>query len=265
MAGFIRMSIMPQLAGIIRGFGLASTCLLASCSIYTPLQPSAPLLRDKGQAEVVGSVFLAKRLEGSVTYSPVRHVLVRAAGGLRPAKVDSTRRYFRLRQFEASAGTYWPLSEQWLVGGLGGYGRGSSSRRFNEGDFESVADTVTHYHYETRFHKLFGEVFAAYEGERTTMGVTYRLSQVQFPRLTNNGMSINLRRMTRSEPMFFVRYSDREGLFPWAQLQLAVSLSWSADYSKKVLYERPIKDLKEPQLLTSLGLVIYPHRFKKRD
>ncbi|GGF14843.1 hypothetical protein GCM10011383_27550 [Hymenobacter cavernae] len=223
------------------------------------------MLRDKGQTEVAGSVFLAKRLEGSVTYSPARHVLVRAAGGLRPGKVDTTQLYFRLRQLEVSAGTYWPLSEQWLVGGLGGYGRGSSSRRYDDGGFESLDDSVTTYQYEARFHKLFGEVFAAYEGERTTMGLAYRLSQVQFPRLTNNGLPINLRRMTRSEPMFFVRYWDRAGLFPWAQLQLAVSVSWSADYSKQVFYERPIKDLKEPQLLTSLGLVIYPHRFKKRD
>ncbi|OUJ73028.1 hypothetical protein BXP70_14380 [Hymenobacter crusticola] len=243
---------------------MASTGLLASCSVYTPLQPSAPLLRDKGQVEVAGSVFLAKRLEGSVAYSPARHVLVRAAGGLRPGKVDTTRTYFRLRQFELGAGTYWPLSGQWLVGGLGGYGRGKSSRRFDAGGFESLNDSVTTYQYEARFHKVFGEVFAAYEGERTTMGLTYRLSQVRFPALTNNGIPINLRRMTRNEPMFFVRYWDREGVFPWAQLQLAVSLSWSADYSKKIWYEQPLRDLKEPQVLTSLGLVIYPHRFKKQ-
>jgi hypothetical protein len=223
------------------------------------------MLRDKGQAEVVGSVFLAKRLEGSIAYSPMRHVLVRAAGGLRPGKPDSTRRYFRLQQFEASAGTYWPLSAQWLVGGLGGYGRGNSSRRFEEDRFESLVDTITPYHYEARFRKLFGEVFAAYEGERTTMGVTYRLSRVWFPTLTNNGLPINLKRMTRNEPMFFVRYWDREGVFPWAQLQLAVSMSWSTDYTKKDVHKKTSSHLKEPQVLTSLGLVIYPHRFRKRD
>ena len=244
--------------------GGALGVLLTSCSVYAPLQPSAPMLHDKGQAEVTGSVYLSSRLEGSVAYSPARHVLVRAAGGLQPDKRKDT--YFRIQQVEVGAGTYRALSERWLVGGLGGYGRGQSSRRFTRTDEQRFAlDTITTYAYAARFHKIFGEAFVAYEDDGFTMGLAYRLSQVRFSSLTNNGQPLKLQRMTRSEPMFFMRFGDRQGVFEWAQLQLGISTSWSPDYGRGVRLEQQLADIKEARLFTSIGLVVYPHKFRKHN
>lgn len=78
--GFLT-SAMPQL---IRVYLLVFVLLswgLSGCSVYMPLQPAAPVIREKGEAEVVGGAYLSGRLEASASYSPVKHVVVRAAGG----------------------------------------------------------------------------------------------------------------------------------------------------------------------------------------
>lgn len=197
-----------------------------------------------------------------MAYSPVRHVVVRAAGGLLPNNGDSVD--FQIRQFELGAGTYWPLSDRWLVGALGGYGRGQSSRRFTENDFEYFGpDTVVRFDYASRFHKVYGEAFAAYEGKWITVGAAYRLSQVRFSLLTNNGLPVDLRRMTRSEPMLFMRFGNRTGFLPWGQFQLAVSTSSSPGYTGNTQREQQLEDIKQSRVFTSIGFVIYPHRFKK--
>lgn len=241
---------------------MVALCGLISCSVYVPLQPSAPLLRNKGDSEVAASAYLAGRLEGSVAYSPAGHVVVRAAGGLRPQSGDST--HFRIRQFELGVGTYRSLSERWLVGAMGGYGRGQSSRRFTENNFEYFGpDTVVRFNYAARFHKVFGEAFVAYEGEWATVGAAYRLSQVRFSSLTNNGFPVDLRRMTRSEPMLFIRFGNRTGFLPWGQFQLALSTSSSPGYRGETPLDQQLDDVKQARVFTSIGFVIYPHRLRK--
>ena len=237
---------------------------LGSCVVYTPLQPSVPLLRDKGQAEVVGSAYLAGRVEGSAAYSPVRHVLVRAAGGLRTDGRDTM--YFRTRQLEVGVGTYWSLGQRWLVGGSAGYGWGQSSRTFYDTNYLLFfrRDTTTVYRYAARYGKPFGDVFVAYENGPFAMGLAYRLSQVRFTTLTNNDQPISLRRMTRNEPMLFMRFGSSQGVLRWARLQLALSASWSADAVRGSAPAGPlIADVKAGDLFTSFGIVVYPHLFCK--
>ncbi len=238
--------------------------LLASCSVYAPLQPATPLLHAKGEAEVTASAYLSGRLEGSAAYSPLKHVVVRAAGGLTTtSQTDSSR--LRNRQFELSLGTYRQLgASEWLVGGSGGYGRGEGRRSFQSGGFEVFSDTAVYRRYAARYHTLFADVFLAHEGPWSTWGVAYRLSQVRFGSLTDNGQTVPLRRMTRNEPMVFVRLGSRQGIMRWGQLQLATSLSWSADYTESSLRAPQLADIKESRLFTSVGLVIYPHRFGRR-
>lgn len=242
----------------------SSTTLLfeaSSCSVYVPLQPSTPMLRTKGESELAANLYLSGRLEGSVAYSPARHVIVRAAGGLQPNNEDSVN--FHIRQFELGVGTYHSLSDRWLVGVMGGYGRGQGSRRFTENEFEYFGpDSVIRYNYSARFQKLYGEAFVAYEDEWGTMGIAYRLSQVHFSSLTNNSAPVDLRRMTRSEPMVFMRFGNRTGFLPWGQFQLAVSTSWSPDYEKRVPIEEHRAYIKESRIFTSVGFVLYPHRLK---
>jgi len=254
--------MLPTLLRVVSAAFLLS--LASSCSVYAPLQAGAPMLRDKGQAEIVGSAYLSGRLEGSAAYSPVRHLLVRAAGGLRSDKGSDT--YFRLRQLEVGAGTYWPLGQRWLVGGLVGYGFGQGTRGFTRTPYLLGRDTAETYRYATRFGKPFGDVFVAYEDGPVTMGIAYRLSQVRFSTLTNNGLPIDLRRMTRNEPMLFMRFGSKQGVLQWAQLQVALSASWSDDLKRNSAPVGPLlNDVKEGRLFTSIGIVVYPHRFKKFD
>ncbi|GAB2790825.1 hypothetical protein HNQ93_003390 [Hymenobacter luteus] len=237
---------------------------LTGCSVYLPLQTSAPLLHDKGEAEVVGSAYLSGRLEGSVAYSPLQHVLVRAAGGLRPDNRDST--YSRSRQWEAGAGGYYYIKEQWLIGGLLGYGYGQGERRYQKTrltaafiiPYPTAGSTVA---YHSRFHKLFGEAYIAHDAGWTTFGAACRLSQVAFASLTNHGVPVPLRRMTRLEPMLFMRFGG-PGRLPWLQGQVATSVSVSPEGRSRSLNPE-IRDNKEGRLFTTLGLVIYPHLFRE--
>lgn len=232
---------------------------LASCSVYAPLQTSAPLVHDKGEAEVVGSAYLSGRLEGSVAYSPLKHVLVRAAGGFRPSSADST--YFRIRQYEVGVGSYRYIREQWLVGGMLGYGQGRSTRRWRD-DFESIwRDSVLTNQYKARFHKLFAEAYVANDAGWTTFGAACRLSQVRFADLTNRGLPVPLRRMTRLEPMLFMRVGG-QGRLPWLQGQIATSVSISPD-GRTRSPNADIRATKEGRLYTTVGVVIYPHLFRE--
>lgn len=237
---------------------IGASSYLSSCSVYAPLQSSAPLITQKGQAEVVASGYLSGRLEGSATYSPVKHLLVRAAGGLRTGGGDST--YFRIRQVEAAVGTYRALGEGWLLGGMVGYGSGRSSRRYN--DFEIVyASTSPTKEYEARFGKPFAEAYFSRQAHWASWGGACRLSQVRFSTLTNRGEPVPLERMTRFEPMLFMRFGGWRVL-PWLQGQLATSLSLPGE-GRVRSPNVAIRDTKEGRLYTSLGLVVYPHRFRE--
>ncbi|QNE38277.1 hypothetical protein F1C16_01250 [Hymenobacter sp. NBH84] len=87
---------------------------------------------------------------------------------------------------------------------------------------------------------------------------------MHFTTLTNNNQPISLRRMTRNEPMLFMRFGNRQGVLQWAQLQLTLSASWSADLVRGSAPVGPlITDVKAGDLFTSIGIVVYPHRFKR--
>lgn len=178
---------------------------------------------------------------------------MRAGGG------DFT--YFRNRQLEIGIGTYRYLNEQWLIGGLAGYGLGRSNRRFKRTPFESFSDTTRIYEYAARYHKLFADVYVANDAGRVTYGGALRLSQVRFASLTDRGLAVPLQRMTRLEPMLFMRFNGRNS-WQWLQLQLATSVSVSPDEKKHSSPDIRIRDTKEGRLFTSFGLVVYPHLFK---
>ena len=87
--------------------------LLAGCAVYMPIQCAAPQITDQYQAEISGSTYLNGRYELAGTYSPVRHLLVRAAYSNLPDRTDST--YYRGQQYELAAGTcHWARSGWWV-------------------------------------------------------------------------------------------------------------------------------------------------------
>jgi hypothetical protein len=69
--------------------------LLGGCSVYTPMLGAAPGLKAKGELEATAAWSLTNRLDVGATYSPVRHLLVRAAaitkGGGRAAPNHAVR------------------------------------------------------------------------------------------------------------------------------------------------------------------------------
>ena len=163
------------------------------------MQCAAPALSEKGQVEVAGSFYFNGRLHGAANYSPVRHLLVRAALDGKGDGQDST--YARIHQYELAAGTYWPLGEQVVLGALAGGGSAHSQVRYDSGIFYT-----THYQYDARYTKLFGELYGTWQlGPAVQLGAAYRLTRVRFASLTNLGQPLGLTSMLRGEPMFFLR------------------------------------------------------------
>lgn len=248
------------LAGLMSG-------LLTGCSLYTPMLPAAPQIRDKGQVEIHGTSFLNRRWEAGATYSPAKYVLVRAAGGIRtspnPDDVDSAR-YERGRQYELGAGGYLPLGRDGLISGLIGFGQAKSAIAYWD---DALFRQRSYNAYQMRYHRPFGEVAASYylRGNRSgfTLGVVYRLSRLNFNELTYNGQPIALRRLKRQEAMVFCRFGRSEGgAVPWLRGQLAVGGSDP--------YQQPFDPARQPGEykvyesvpFMALTVVILPHLFR---
>lgn len=224
--------------------------------------PVAPQIRDKGQIEVQGTTFLNGRWEGGATYSPLRHVLVRAAGDWKNDSQDTS--YFRIRQFELAAGSYWQPSEQWLLSGLAGYGRARSARGYYEPGFFSRSGELVDL--RSRYHKVFGEVAATYRPESgwIALGAAYRLSRVNFEHLSYNGAPSTLNHMLRSEPMLFVRFGGAEEPLRWLHVQTSWGVTSVPGYRPSSGVPEPYEyaRIKESRGFIAVSLILLPHLFK---
>lgn len=227
---------------------------LSGCAVYKPMQCAAPALYNKGQLELAGSAYFNKRLNGAVNYSPVRHVLVRAAIDGKADADDST--YTRSWQYELAAGTYWPLGEQVVVGGLLGAGRAHNQVRYRP-----IETTYpTQYEYDARYTKLFGEVYGTWQlAPAVQLGAAYRLTRVGFASLTNRGQPLGLDLMLRGEPMIFVRsaFSLRPGgeRLAYAQLGVGGSALLGGGASQR---SGPVSNLLESNSYFTIGLGFFP-------
>lgn len=245
----------PVLIFLAGGVGLAAS----SCSVYAPMLPVAPQIREKGQAEVQGTSFLNGRWEVGATYSPVRNLLVRATGSWKNPGQDTS--FYRSRQFEVGAGGYLPLSKRWLLTGLAGYGRARSTRSYYS--FSLLTYDGPH-EYRSRYHKVFGEVSGSYraESEWVTLGAAYRLTQVRFEQLTFDGVPLHLRSMLRAEPLLFARFGNEESPLRWLQIQAAVGATSIPGYHPSYNTEpAEYRRVKEGRGFATLSLIIRPHLF----
>lgn len=243
------------------GLGLG----LTGCVVYRPMQCAAPAVQDRGQAEVTGTLYFNRRLEVGVNYSPVRHLVVRAAGGGMGDKDDST--YTRISQYELAVGTYWPLGGRVLVGVLGGVGQAHSQGRYRAGQYLYIGDSISH-EFDARYNKFFGEAYGAVQvSPAFSMGLAYRLTQVQFTSLTDLGQPLTVSHMLRSEPMFFVRSAfgrGPRGERPlYAQFGFGASvLSGQAEASR--LATESESEVLQPRSYFTLGLGLFPHTLFRR-
>ena len=244
-----------------------STCLgllLNSCVVYMPMQCAAPQITDKKQGEVTLSTYLNGRADIAGTYSPLPHLLVRAAySNLRdnPKPGDST--YYRGHQYDLGVGTYWRLGDQWLVGALGGFGQAQSAAAYSRGGF--IFGYPTRYEYDTRYNKVFGEAYGVLQATNTvSFGAAYRVTQVNFTHLTNLGAPVALGSMTRSEPMVFVRVRLGNGPTEGRPVQLQASWGTSGTfgYNEKgsnPTYDAGVRDLKQDRGYATIGITVFPH------
>lgn len=224
------------------------------------MQCAAPALYDKGQVEVAGSAYFSKRLHGAVNYSPVRHLLVRAAIDGKADADDST--YSRSRQYELAAGTYWPLGEAVVLGALVGAGQARSQVRYRTIE----TSYTTQYEYDARYGKLFGEAYATWQIAPTMqLGAAYRFTYASFTRFNNLGQPLGLPTMLRGEPMFFLRstFGLRPGGERIAYLQAGMGTSVLLR-SSPIRLGDPAGNLLESNSYVTIGLGFFPSMLWRR-
>ncbi|MCI1189422.1 hypothetical protein MON38_18520 [Hymenobacter sp. DH14] len=221
---------------------------------------AAPSIRAKGEAEVSAILHVNTRVEGAVAYSPLSHVLVRAAGSLKKDQNDSI--YFRVKQFEAAVGGYWPLREYWVVGALVGGGAGHNQRGFRDVGLFGSSSVVTYRQYDGQYRKIFGEAYAMYQRRIGSVGVASRLTQVHFDELSDRGIALGPASTLRLEPMVFGRMGPYAGRFNCLQFQVAAGLS--VDCSSRRATDYSTRNVFDNSLFVSFGAVFYPHRLSKR-
>ncbi|WP_331147660.1 hypothetical protein [Hymenobacter sp.] len=223
--------------------------------------PAAPQIRNKGEVEVQGTTFLNGRWEVGATYSPIKHLLVRAAGGIKTDDRDTT--YFRIRQYEVGVGGYYPLGNHWLISGLGGYGQARSSSGYS--DYNDLLNQTRRVDLYACYHRLYGEAAVSYWTRRATMGFSYRLSRVAFSSLTYNYQPLGLRHMTRIEPMIFFLFGREDGAVPWLRLQVAWGASGvpRSKYDPNESYERHL--IKDGRGFLAVSVVLLPHLFVQKS
>jgi hypothetical protein len=162
-----------------------------SCAVYAPLAPVTPLVQEAGELEVQAGVHTPSALTASVSYSPVRHLLLTATGAANFNGGDTT--YFRYQHAEVAAGYYTVFSQRRsYLGVLAGYGRTHSRRGYEDfgsgllgGSYNGLA------RYDARYNRYFGQVYLAAPGPKTTFGGSLRATALDFSRLTRNGEAVH--------------------------------------------------------------------------
>lgn len=240
--------------------------LLGGCSVYTPMLGAAPEIRAKGELEATAAWSLSNRFDVGATYSPVPHLLVRAAastkGADRSRVANDSSSYSQVNQYELAVGTYWPLGEHWLVGGLAGFGQAHAEARYTDDGtvrLFSFRDPAPHL-FDAIYGKYSAEAYATWQPTPTlSLGVSYRVVQVRLTDATDFGVPVQAAPILRSEPMFFLRV--RPGRSELFQLQLATGGSTTFGYNELTADDRtdPARQFKLGRSYLSVGVAFYPH------
>lgn len=235
---------------------LAAVALLASCTVYAPMQPTVSTITQAGQLELTGSAQLNGRVEGTAVFSPLPHVLLAGGGTYRPNFGGTS--FFATRQWEAGAGTYWTLGKHWLLTGEGGYGYASSERAWAE-LFGASPEL------RARYSKAFGQVSLGYlHKQKWSGGAIYRFSQLHFDEMSfytphyEGGMSNT--NMGRHEVLVYGRHELHIGRASRWQLQGAVGFS-ASNQARLASLDTDVFEInrnRQPVLMVSGGLVFKP-------
>ncbi|MBD2715881.1 hypothetical protein KBK19_12625 [Microvirga sp. STR05] len=202
--------------------------LVSSCTVYTPMQPHAPMVRARGEGEAQLEVQFTGRAEVKAAYSPVKHVLVLGGATARPGIPlgRTSQDKFSTLQYEAGLGAYFPLANHWTIQGMAGTGAGSAQRTVSEFGLLLAFSN----NYDARYHKEYGQLGFTHQAQRISIGFGYRLTQVGFKELSAQDLhepfiryQLPLDKQLRHEPYAFCRHS----LGTQNRWQLQVSTAWS--------------------------------------
>ncbi|MBX0292300.1 hypothetical protein K3G63_17765 [Hymenobacter sp. HSC-4F20] len=225
--------------------------LLPGCIVYAPTSPAVPMVENKGEAEVSGSVQLNGRLEARGVYSPLHHVLIGAGSSFCPRL--SADNYFRVRQVEALLGGYTTLKKKLLLSGLAGTGVASTNRKFDQilGGSQQ---------YQARYTTWFGQGGLGWQFDNgSSISLGYRLTSVQFRQLRDEALDLPLQRMSRHEILLNLRHNPGWGA-QW-QTQTSVGLSSGrrpGDGADDDPTAFGVQYTQLPTLLVNVGLVWQP-------
>lgn len=193
-----------------------------SCTVYAPMQPTMPLVRNPGETEFSASFQPSGRAEVTAAFSPARGAVF--TGGVTGSAKLGQQHYLLTRQYEVGGGLYRPLGNHWLMSGLAGFGSANTDRTYTE---VSIIGSGPVRDYQSSYHKYFGQLGFAHVQPEDTYGLTYRLTQVHFDRLTEASVgTLPLQNMLRHELLVFVR-SPLAHSEKW-HMQVAMGLSISS-------------------------------------
>ena len=242
------------------------TLLLSGCSVYTPMLGVAPEIRAKGQLEATAAWSLTNRLDVGATYSPVRHLLVRAAASTKGplSASDSTRKYAQVNQYELAVGTYWPLGQRVLVGGLVAFGHSHARARYVNDDDDGYAmdpqspTNFVQHQFEARYSKYSAEAYGRWQATPMLgLGLSYRVVQVRLTDVTDAGVPVQAAPILRYESMLFCRLRPAGRA---AAVQLQGAIGWSSVFGPITGDDfDPARQFRLNRSYLSLGVAFDPH------
>ena len=254
---------LPRVPGLLC-LSISGLSLLSACTVYVPLQGAAPDIRRRGEVEAVGSWSLSNRFDAAATYSPLPHVLLRAAASSKNGGYPGRDSTYRLSsQYELGLGTYWPLGQDWLVGGLVSYGRAHAQARYiDDGDFRLFRrSNFVQHELDARYQLLSAQGYVSLQAApRASFGLALRLAQLRLTELTERGQPAPLATFWQAEPMLFVRLRPAQAP-ELVQFQLALGTSASPGYNSRRLDDRadPLRQFRLGSSYISVSALLYPH------
>ena len=266
---------MPKFSARLPYAGLLSSllALLGSCTAYVPMLGAAPEIRAKGELEVSGGYSLTNRVDLAAAYSPAPHLLLYAATSLKGggrAGADSSA-FAQNNQYELAVGTYWPLGQQWLIGGLAGLGQAHVQARYE--DDGSLKFEL--FGYRQAVPHQFDVIYAKYSAQgyltwrpdpHLSLGISGRLVQLRLTDATDLGVPFRSGPIWRAETMFFARVRPGYDQGP-VQFQLALGGSRTLGYDELTAGDQrdPARQFKLGRAYVSVGVSVFPHLLWRRE
>lgn len=245
----------------------AAALSLSGCTLYEPLLPAVPVVRQRG--ELAGAANWQVPYSGQVagSWSPVPHGLIFAAGSLHfyNAKRDSSNDYVRAQQYEGGIGGYSTIGGTWLSVAAGaGQGWGYRFGNFKSGGGLFIPTVPgsgppaspgarppipeSRGRYTTRFVQLTAR-WPHVRYSNAEWGANLRVTQVRFTDLTLNGVAQALPSQYNLQAAVTMQQQWR-----W--------LGWQASGG----YTVPLSEMTDERAFSSAplrvaaGLIFYPHR-----